>query len=306
MKRIFLILLMASTAFGATKNLVPRTAGEGAIGTPLKPWGRATIDSLFLTKLQVDLTPDSVLTVVAGQIKMAGYSAGLPKDSVLSKTRADTAAGPITFLTAITCGAFRADSATGRDSGIVAVRRTAIADTVQVKNLLSINADSGVITATAGYMRIKAKGDWTLQGGVDGGQLSMYSGDGGSSINLNANMSGTGSNVIEAIKSFRTWAGGDVTADTLKANKGLSVGGGTMIKKIITGTQTFTALNTVDTTVVSGAVAASRVQITFKGSTVLTACPVARTTVDSLFVTCAIADTAKAREFGYDYQLTNE
>ena len=101
-------------------------------------------------------------------------------------------------------------------------------------------------------------------------------------------------------------AGGKVSADTLIANAGLSVGNGTMIKKIITGKQVFTALNTVDTTVISGVAVASRISVTVKGRTVPSSPFTAETTVDTLFVVCAIADTAIARAKGYDYEVKNE
>lgn len=96
--------------------------------------------------------------------------------------------------------------------------------------------------------------------------------------------------------------GSTITADTNRVNKGLVVGAGTMLLGIYTGNATgWTLENTVDTNVVSGLTATTRVTATYRGAVGLNGGLGVRTTVDSLFIACIAADTALLRAGSVDF-----
>jgi hypothetical protein len=81
--------------------------------------------------------------------------------------------------------------------------------------------------------------------------------------------------------------------------------GGTVITGIYTGNATgWTLENTIDTNVVSGVTATSRSSVQMKAATATITAPLCcRTVVDTLFISCAAADTAAVRAGSVDYLI---
>lgn len=96
-----------------------------------------------------------------------------------------------------------------------------------------------------------------------------------------------------------------VTSDTVKATKGIAVGSGTMLNKIVTGNATgWTLENTVDTNLVAGVTATSRLSVQMVAATAVLTKPLcARAVAETLFISCAAADTAAVRAGSVDYLI---
>lgn len=133
---------------------------------------------------------------------------------------------------------------------------------------------------------------------IAGGQTCGYS----ALLGYWASGSATKGTTADSTGLYVNYTGGRVQVDTVKAVKGVSVGGGTMLTGIYTGNATFGVELTSDTNLVSGVTAASRISVLFRSTTANLTKPItARTVAETLFVNCAAADTAAVRAGSVDY-----
>jgi hypothetical protein len=140
--------------------------------------------------------------------------------------------------------------------------------------------------------------------GTNGGTFYIFDANTTGLINFLNGDSAGGINISKS----KIWghANAKIEIDSVKAGMGLSVGTGTMITGIYTGNATgWTLNNTIDTNLVSGATAASRIgSLTLRAATATLTAPLCgRTAVDTLFISCVAADTAAVRAGSVDYLI---